>query len=242
MQQPSASHTPLSGQTQDLLSRLELSLNKKEPSRRDEVYAHLLSQMNDGRMLPGSIINMNSLCEELSISRTPLRDALIRLDAEGIVTIRPRSHIAVNSLTVEEFEHLYDLIGAIEAALIRNSFAKYDPRVLDAMKFLNREMEEALHGDDIRRFEHFHYRFHHVFPLLSGNTHAKRVLAPMKNRIWDFPKRSFFKDWFWASVTEHWTIISLIEQGKREEVTSFMRERHWGFAFNRDSIRKTYFS
>lgn len=226
---------------EELKTLLEQPLCQKAASRRDEVYTHLLGQMNAGRLLPGSIVNMNNLCEELDISRTPLREALIRLDAEGAVTIHPRSHIVVNSLTLEEFRQLYDLIGAIEASLISNSFANYTPQVLEVMKQYNAAMEAALHDDDILLFEKLHYKFHHVFLAVSRNTYAERILIPMKNRMWDYPKRSFHKAWYFASVNEHYEIIAIMEQGDREKAASFMRDTHWGFAFNEPSIRKTYF-
>ena len=234
-----ANTSNLSGE--ELKTLLEQPLCQKGASRRDEVYTHLLGQMTAGRLLPGSIVNMNNLCEELSISRTPLREALIRLDAEGAVTIHPRSHIVVNSLTLEEFHQLYDLIGAIEASLISNAFASYTPQILDVMRQYNTEMEAALHDDDILHFEKMHYKFHHVFLAVSQNTYAERILIPMKNRMWDYPKRSFYKSWYFASVNEHYEIITLIERGNREAAAAFMRDTHWGFAFNEPSIRKTYF-
>src|SRR5690242_13493814 len=63
----------------------------------------------DGRLAAGSRINEVRLAGSLGVSRTPLREALSRLVAEGALVVRPRLGMFVRPLTVEEFEQLYDL-------------------------------------------------------------------------------------------------------------------------------------
>ncbi len=62
----------------------------KFSSLSDQVYEYLRRQMNQGDLLPGSTINIAEIANQLGISKTPLRDALIHLELEGFVTIIPR--------------------------------------------------------------------------------------------------------------------------------------------------------
>jgi DNA-binding GntR family transcriptional regulator len=62
----------------------------KESSLREQVYAYLKKRLNEGSLKPGSFLDLNALGAELGFSRTPLRDALLRLEAEGFVTIHAR--------------------------------------------------------------------------------------------------------------------------------------------------------
>ena len=82
----------------------------KTHSLRDQVYEKLSDKLHRGELLPGSIIDQKKICSELGISRTPLNNALIRLDAEGIVTIHPRSRVTVNKLEEEDIQYLYEII------------------------------------------------------------------------------------------------------------------------------------
>ena len=59
-------------------------------SLRERVYRHLEAALREGQLHHGTCLDQDRLCEELGVSRTPLRDALLRLEAEGFVTIQPR--------------------------------------------------------------------------------------------------------------------------------------------------------
>lgn len=220
---------------------LETPLDEEGRSRRDEVYAYLRQEMNAGRLLPGSVIHMDAMCADLGISRTPLRDALIRLDAEGVVKIYPRSRIVVNTLELEDVKYLYEVTGAIESSLVRSGAANYVGNVLAVMRRYNREMEVALDVDDTQTFEVLHYKFHQVFAKLSRNVFAERILIPIKNRLWDFPKKNFPKRWFYNSVSEHDVIIDLLTEGNAIKAAEFLKNQHWDFEFNKTYIQQTYF-
>jgi DNA-binding GntR family transcriptional regulator len=73
----------------------------------------------DGRLAPGTRINEVQLAEELGLSRTPLREALSRLVAEGALVVRPRLGTFVRPLTVEEFDQLYDIRPLLDPEALR---------------------------------------------------------------------------------------------------------------------------
>ena len=85
---------------------------------REQVYEYLRELMQYGKLKPGDFINMNQLSNELGISKTPLRDALIQLEAEGFVTFFPRRGVMVNLLTLQDIKDYYQIIGALEGAVI----------------------------------------------------------------------------------------------------------------------------
>lgn len=58
-------------------------------SLREQVYEFLRKELTEGKLIPGSSVNLTEISEQLGISKTPLRDALIQLEAEGFVTIAP---------------------------------------------------------------------------------------------------------------------------------------------------------
>ena len=68
-------------------------------SLRGRVNRHLEESLGAGRIRDGEPLDQEALCERLGVSRTPLRDALIRLEAEGFVTIEPRRGVFITPLT-----------------------------------------------------------------------------------------------------------------------------------------------
>lgn len=85
----------------------------------DEVAAELRRRIVDGRLPAGERINEVHLSQELGVSRTPLREALHRLAAEGAVTSLPRVGFFVRPLTLEEFEQIYDIRPILDPAALR---------------------------------------------------------------------------------------------------------------------------
>ena len=106
-------------------------------SLRDKIYRYLLRKLNESKLFPGAIIDQKEICSEFGISRTPLTNALIRLEAEGIVSIHPRSRVVVNKLEEEDIHYLYKIIGSIEGTLITKGFPHYTSDILDKMTSWN---------------------------------------------------------------------------------------------------------
>ncbi len=82
------------------------------------VYEELKRRLNAGLMKPGEFIDLTALGRELGMSRTPLRDALIRLELEGFIVIYPRRGVMVRSLQRSDIRDMYQIIGALEASVI----------------------------------------------------------------------------------------------------------------------------
>src|SRR6516164_2437653 len=83
------------------------------------VYDHLREEILTGRLQPGAELGEVPLSAELGVSRGPLREAIGRLAAEGLVTVRPRRGAVVRSLSKEEFLELYQVREGLEATAVR---------------------------------------------------------------------------------------------------------------------------
>lgn len=209
-------------------------------SSRKLVYDYLQDQMQNGVLLPGSVLDLKGISQKLGISNTPLRDSLIQLEAEGYITIYPRSKVVVNLLDFNDFPYLYGIIGTIEALLVTSALDKYDAAVIAEMRELNENMRRCVEAGEILLYSKHHYRFHDVFLRLNPNLLAERVIRPIKNRLWDFPRKNFIIEWYKAAVEEHEDIIDAIEKRNAEEVNRVIKDVHWGIAHNKNYILKEY--
>jgi len=82
------------------------------------VYERLRNSILDGDLKPGEIYNEINLAKDFGISRTPVREALLELSAQGLVTFLPRRGVRINHFTRRDVEEVFELRKAIEIAVV----------------------------------------------------------------------------------------------------------------------------
>ena len=200
---------------------------------REKVYTFLSRELAEGRIKPGTYMDMNKLQEQLDVSRTPLRDALILLEADGIVTIYPRRGVMINPISRESILNLYQLGGGLESVLMSTVFEHIAPVHIKKMKQVVEECLLLFDKDDYSRAVELNLAFHEVFHNLSSNALLRQELEKLYNRLFYFPRRSFSSEIVKRQERDYWTehlqIIDFIEKGRRIEAADFLRDVHWAF-------------
>jgi DNA-binding GntR family transcriptional regulator len=213
-------------------------------SLREKVYEYLRGEMQMGRIIPGSFIKLSAISERLGISKSPLRDAIIQLECEGFVTILPRRGVILNKLTLEEIKNVLEIVGALESAVIVAVFDQIKEGHINKMQRLNQRMREQLGSGGLDRFDQKYYQlniaFHDVFLDLSRNKSLRRIIIPIKQRLYDFPRLSYIKEWELINCDEHDQFIQHIRDGEVEKAASLWRNKHWSFFAHEQFIRKFY--
>ncbi len=195
---------------------------------RVQVYDYLQQQMRVGALEPGSSISVNKMIEELGVSRTPLREALLLLQEQGFVTIQPQRGVKINILTSNDVKNIYEILGGIESRVILTVFEKIKQRDIDRMIKLNERIETALENNDIVRHNEANIEFHDVFLNLSENARLLQYVKILKMQLYDFPKRDYGEKWNLKNLHEHKAFVEMVEQGKSIEAADYMRDIHWG--------------
>ncbi|MEH0020406.1 MAG: GntR family transcriptional regulator [Desulfobacter sp.] len=217
------------------------SSDTSRSSLRMQVYDRIRMEMDKGHFSPGSFIRLNALSKQMGISKTPLREAMIRLETEGFVTIYPRQGVVVNRFDLDDSRYLFGVIGSLESDMVTANFDRFDASVTAGMRAYCLTMREALDEDDFTAYDHTHWKYHQVFTDLADNIFVNRIIAPIKHRLWDCPKRGFSKKWLAMACDEHEGIVDAIEAGDLEQAVFLIRERHWSYTYNESYIRKVYF-
>jgi DNA-binding GntR family transcriptional regulator len=216
-----------------------MAINQK--SLREQVYDFLREELTRGKLIPGAAVNLNAISQELGISKTPLRDALLQLDTEGFVTISPRRGVFVNRLTLEDIRNCYEIVGALETSALLTAFDNIQPLHIEKLKLVNASLRAALKKDDWHAYYQDNLLFHEVFLELSHNTALKRIIVPMKQRLYDFPRRGYIKEWEQANCRDHDRLIEAFERLDREAAVRVWRDVHWCFQVQEPHIRRYYF-
>ena len=205
---------------------------------RAQVYHFLRRQLQNGRFLPGAEIHIADVARELGVSKTPLRDAFIQLELEGFVSIQPRRAIRVSGMTLKDVENAYGIVGALESSVILQVFDRIGPEHIARMEALNDQMIADVGRDDFRSYYEKNLSFHDVCLELSDNTTLKKVILPIKQRLYDFPRKSYIQEWELRNCWEHLQFIDLIKKGDREGAAKLLTDVHWSYEAQEAYIRK----
>ena len=211
-------------------------------SLREQVYQYLRGEMHNGNLLPGSYINMKEISQQLGISKTPLRDAIIQLECEGFVSILPRRGVLVNKLTLQDIKNSIEIVGALEAAAIVSVFDKLGLSHIEEMERLNSDMITEINNENFDRYYELNIAFHDIFLNLTENKELRRIVMPIKQRLYDFPRRAYIKEWELINCDEHAQFIEFIRKGERDNAASLWGNSHWAFAVHEKFIRQFYFN
>jgi DNA-binding GntR family transcriptional regulator len=209
-------------------------------SLREQIYQFLRRQMHEGELLPGFNIDIKKISERLGVSTTPVRDALIQLQVEGFVSILPRRGVVVKTLTLEDVKNLYEVIGALEASVVKSVFDKLDPRKVATLEKIDSEYRQAIFAGDSERIYLNNLAFHGVFLELSENAELMTLIKPRKERLYDFPRRTYLAEWELRNSDEHRQFIDCIRKGDSDAAARVMRNQHWSFPYQEKYIRKFY--
>ena len=211
-----------------------------EGSLRDRVYHYLSDGMVSGALKPLNYLDQDKICHELAISKAPLRDALIRLEAEGFITIQPRRGVYINPTTLSFIRSAYQVIGALESDCIEEVFPRFTAKHVSALEESNEKQRIYLHCSDFRAYYAENIRFHDIFLSLSSNELLESILLPLRRRLYDFPHRAYSLEWENVHLADHQRFIDSIRRGNKEAAVSIFRHEHWSFAIHEKYISLYY--
>jgi DNA-binding GntR family transcriptional regulator len=113
-----------------------------------------------GRLAPGELIDQQQTAETLGVSRMPLRQALLKLEADNLIDLRPHRQATVTQLSAHELEQIYAMREALETMLVRVA----TPNLTDAdsheLSSLQKEMRTAVEAEELQRFVDLDRVFH----------------------------------------------------------------------------------
>lgn len=143
----------------------------------DQVYKTLREYLGSHVIVPGQRLQEAPLALTLHVSRTPVREALARLESEGLIVADGRSFM-VPVLSEADIDEIYELRGLLEpAALAQASASAADPKMLLSVAATWRDAEAAERGGDAEAFIDANARFHAGWHALVGNRRLLRAIA-----------------------------------------------------------------
>lgn len=209
---------------------LEIRPRTRPKSLKEQVYDYLREELAEGNMLPGVTFRLRDISEAVGISSTPLREALVQLQSEGFITLSRGKGASVAPLTLATIRDIYQMIGALENAVIMEVCQKMGDLEIETMKDLNRQMWVFLDENRTDEYHQANRDFHNVFLSLSVNMELRHRVGILRQRLYDFPRTGFLiREWECCNLPEHEHIVSLLEEGKFKDAADYLQNVHWSF-------------
>ena len=189
---------------------LNLTIQNHKPLR-EIVYDELREGILTGAIKPGTRMMEVDLADEMGVSRTPVREAIRKLEKEGLVTIRPRKGAYASDISVKSMMDILEVRSNLEGlaaylAAMRMSADKKNDLIDVEQKF-----EQALRSGDMKEMIHYDTLFHHYIVEGSDNTHLIMLVEQLQELVLRF-RYMYYKDFKRAEemAPEHKDIFQAI--------------------------------
>lgn len=191
-------------------------------SLKQKAYQYIKNKIVDCEYAPDSFLNEKQLMEEIGVSRTPIREALSRLEQENLVSILPMRGVLVKGVSIEELNMVYQARELIEMFIIREHGQELDRGKLLEMRArieigIDQRTESELSKTDDD--------FHALITSVSGNSYLLNTLEHMHLQVLRFRKLAVRRDSkrLSRSRAEHLEIIDNLLRGDYEGAAQAVR-------------------
>lgn len=145
-----------------------------------QVAATLREQIFAGTLAPGSFVDEVALCESLKISRTPLREALKVLTAEGLVRHEPRRGCFVNEVTEQDLDEIFPVIALLEGRCAHEAARNASDADLAVLEALHERLQKAARGKRIVDYYDTNFSIHEAIITLANNRWLAQVIGDLR--------------------------------------------------------------
>lgn len=199
---------------------------KTPPSLNRIAYEALRDSILNGHLRSGELYSEMALASELGISRTPVREALLELSVQGLVTFLPRKGVIINHFTERDVEEIFEVRKAIELAVVEMLAKKYEPEDLSAIEKTLIEQRKAAQKKNYSLFLQADRDFHTLLARLTNNRRLIAILDNIRDMIQLMGLQALSQEGRLDEViAEHEQIIEALKQTNPEEARERM-DRH----------------
>lgn len=195
----------------------------------DEVAAHVRELIMSGQVRHGEFLRLERIADDLGVSVTPVREALLSLRGEGFVTLEPRRGFMPAPLTRQDVRDLFEAQAYFAGELAARAAEKITEEELASLARTQEVLERASEAGDAEAIENANHRFHRTINLCADSPKTAWLLRLVVRYA---PRRfySTIEGWTRASVDDHHLVLAALRAGDAGAARQAMRAhiRHAG--------------
>jgi DNA-binding GntR family transcriptional regulator len=193
----------------------------------DVVYEELKREILSLELIPGQAISENEICKRFDVSRTPVRDALWRLQEQGFVTTLPYRGTYVTKLNLDEIKQIIYMRTAVETSVICDFMDIATPMILEEVRYLIRKQEVIILEKDFtpEKFYRLDSQMHAVWYEVTRKKKIWEILQEAqvhytRYRMLDFETETNFM----RIIKDHNKLLELIQNKDKEGLVTALKE------------------
>ena len=194
-----------------MVDTFQLQMNEYLPLR-DVVFQTLRQAILKGELEPGERLMEIHLAQKLGVSRTPVREAIRKLELEGLVIMIPRKGAIVAEITVSELEDVLEVRLALEELAVKRACRKHTSEQIEKLQKAAAEFRRVLHGSDISAYAQADEEFHEIIYKMTENHRLVQILSNLREQMYRY-RLEYLKDKSSHAllVYEHDEIVNALE-------------------------------
>ena len=198
-------------------NNFKVNMNEYLPLR-DVVFNTLRQAILKGELAPGERLMEIQLAEKLGVSRTPIREAIRKLELEGLVLMIPRKGAEVAKISEKSLRDVLEVRRSLEELAIELACQRMTDEEIDQLEQRQNAFKNAIHKGNAMNIAETDEAFHDVIYLATDNQKLIQLLSNLGEQMYryrvEYLKRSDFHQ---QLIDEHEEIIQTIETGQKDK-------------------------
>ena len=193
---------------------------------RDVVFNTLRQAIITGEFAPGERLMEIALANRLGVSRTPVREAIRKLELEGLVVMIPRKGAEVAKITEKDLRDVLEVRSSLEELAAELAAERMNDEVKEKLEKALKEFEEAIESDDNAAIADSDVDFHDVIFEATGNARLIQIINNLREQMYRY-RLEYVKDTEYHTVllNEHRELAKAMVEGRKEDARKIMK-RH----------------
>lgn len=204
--------------------KFNVTMNEYLPLR-DVVFNTLRQAILRGELKPGERLMEIQLANKLGVSRTPIREALRKLELEGLVNMVPRKGAEVADITEKSLRDVLEVRKALEELSVQLACEKITEEEIEELKRVAERFKDTLNDQDVTKIAEADVAFHDVIYTATDNQKLILLLNNLREQMYRYRVEYLKKEESYPQlIAEHEELIDNISKRNKEEATRIMCE------------------
>lgn len=183
----------------------------------EKIRSEIENAIKDGELLPGESIDEAQLAAQYQVSRTPIREALIQLQAQGMVTSLPRGGMIVAKMDLQQLLALWELLAELEGVAVRLACQRMTPEEREALLQVHAQSRVHAESDDVAGWQQSNLHFHDLIYRATRNPYLRMEVMRIRARTGYYRRHAFGAlGNIRASFEQHERVVDAFRRGDME--------------------------
>lgn len=200
-------------------------------SLKNHVYNYISEKINDGSLHPEDKLNEIQISEELNVSRTPVREALIQLAADGYIENLPRKGFKVKRIDEKTAIEIYNIIGPLDGRAAYLAMDNITDKDIEEMGFLVFSMYKAIEKLLFEKYYDMQIEFHDIYTLKCNNNQLIAIISQLKKTFiqkkYTIKENENMQKILKSTNDEHQKMVELFKARDKNGIQDYIRDVHW---------------